>query len=257
MSADSLLVEDRGPVRVLTLNRPKVRNALDQALRAAIAEAVTQADLSPDVRTIVLTGGGSCFCAGGDIAESSAKTASDAARANLQRYWQPIHQCGKPLIAAVNGYAFGGGFELASACDIIIAGESAVFALPELRIGIMPGAGGTQHLVRAAGKFKAMRYALTGDRFGAREAEAMGCVSEVVPDDKVLARALALAAQIASLPPLAVRAIKQVTIAGPDASFAAGLLMERTAHNALFDSEDKREGMSAFLEKRQPRFTGR
>ena len=255
--SDLIVTENHGAVRLLRLNRPAVRNALSVALCAELARAVGTADLDPDVRAIVLTGDQAAFSAGGDIKEIGARSVVELMAADLQRNWLPLMHCATPLLAAVNGYALGGGFELALHCDVIVAGVSAVFALPEIRIGIMPGAGGTQRLVRAAGKYKAMRYAMTGDRFSAAEAERMGLVSELVADDAVLARTLALAGEIAALPPYAVRQIKGVVLAGMDASLPTALLLERTAHITLSATEDKREGTRAFLEKRPARFSGR
>ena len=163
----------------------------------------------------------------------------------------------KPVLAAVNGYALGGGCELAMHADIIIAGDGASFGQPEVRVGIMPGAGGTQRLVRAVGKFRAMKMLLTGEPVPAREALAMGLVSEVVPDDEVLERAMTLARTIAALPPLAIMQIKEAVLAGEDSSLDAGLALERKAFQLLFATADQKEGMRAFLEKRKPDFHGR
>jgi enoyl-CoA hydratase/carnithine racemase len=168
-----------------------------------------------------------------------------------------MEACRKPILAAVNGFALGGGCELALHCDIIIAGEGAKFGLPEVKVGIMPGAGGTQRLLRAAGKFKAMRYALTGDFIPAPEALAMGIASEVVPDEAVLAHTLKIASKIAALAPLSVDAIKEALLLGQDAPLDAALVLERKAFQLLFASEDRAEGISAFLEKRKPIFKGR
>lgn len=170
--------------------------------------------------------------------------------------WDPIARCPKPVIAAVNGFALGGGCELAMHCDIIVAGESARFAQPEVKLGLMPGAGGTQRLVRAVGKFQAMRIALTGCMVKAPEALAIGMVSEVVPDDQTLTRALALASEIAALPPLAVQQIKEVMLAGADLPLDSALTLERKAFQLLFDSADQKEGAAAFFEKRKPTYRG-
>ncbi len=171
--------------------------------------------------------------------------------------WQAIADCPKPVIAAVNGYALGGGCELAMHADIIVAGEGATFGQPEIRVGIMPGAGGTQRLARAVGKFKAMKMVLTGEPVSAGEADAMGLVSEVVADGEVVDRALELAGRIAAMPPIAVRQIKEVLLAGADAPLATALALERKAFQILFASSDQKEGMKAFLEKRKPDFEGR
>lgn len=166
---------------------------------------------------------------------------------NTQTVWRALADCPKPVIAAVSGFALGGGCELAMHADIIVAGEGARFGQPEVRVGIMPGAGGTQRLVRAVGKWKAIRMLLTGEPVTAREAEAMGLVSEVVPDREVVTRALDLAGAISLLPPLAVRQIKEVVLAGQDASLEAGLLLERKAFQLLYASADQKDGMRAFL----------
>jgi enoyl-CoA hydratase len=168
-----------------------------------------------------------------------------------------LADCPKPVIAAVNGFALGGGCELAMHADIIIAGEGARFGQPEIRVGIMPGGGGTQRLLRAVGKFKAMKMMLTGEPVSGREAFDMGLASEVIADEQVLPRALELAGKIASMPPLAVRRIKEVVLAGQDASLSAGLMLERRTFDTLFDTEDQKEGMKAFIEKRKPVFKGK
>jgi enoyl-CoA hydratase/carnithine racemase len=171
--------------------------------------------------------------------------------------WRVVSACPKPVIAAVNGFALGGGCELAMLCDIIIAGEGARFGQPEVRVGIIPGSGATQRLTRAVGKFKAMKIMLTGEMFSAAEADRMGLVSEVVPDADVMKRALEVAATIAAMPPLAVAQLKEVLLLGADAPLAVGLGLELRANNLLFASEDQKEGMRAFLEKRKPEFKGR
>jgi enoyl-CoA hydratase/carnithine racemase len=171
--------------------------------------------------------------------------------------WGAIKEFPKPLIAAVNGWALGGGCELALHADIIIAGEGAKFGQPEIRVGIIPGAGGTQRLTRAVGKYKAMKILLSGEPVAAREAEAMGLVSEVVPDSEVFSRALALAQAIAALPPIAARKIKEVVLQGADLPLEAGLALERQAFQLMFDTADQKEGMAAFIQKRPPRFEGR
>jgi len=176
-------------------------------------------------------------------------------RSHLQ--WGAIAACPKPVIAAVNGFALGGGCELAMHADIIIAGESARFGQPEIKVGIMPGAGGTQRMLRALGKFKTMKLLLTGAIIDAAEAERIGLVSEVVPDSELMARATALALEIAALPPLAAEQIKEVALLGEDIPLAAALALERKAFQLLFATEDQKEGMRAFLDKRQPKFEGR
>ncbi|NMG75181.1 enoyl-CoA hydratase [Aromatoleum diolicum] len=243
-------------VAVIRLNRPAVRNALNQEVRALLAASFEEVGANPDIRCVVLTGGEQVFAAGADIRDLAERSAIDMMLRNTHRLWQAIASCPKPVIAAVNGLALGGGCELAMHADLIIAGEGAAFGQPEVRIGIMPGAGGTQRLTRAVGKFKAMKMVLTGQPVSAREALEMGLASEVVADDKVQARALELAAEIAALPPLAVMQIKEVVLAGQDASLDAALTLERKAFQLLFASQDQKEGMQAFLEKRKPEYKG-
>ena len=243
-------------VAVIRLNRPEARNALNQAVRAGLAEHFTALGADPSVRAIVLTGGDSIFAAGADLRDLAERGAIDIMLRQTHRLWQAIAACPKPVIAAVNGLAWGGGCELAMHADLIVAGEGASFCQPEVKVGVMPGAGGTQRLTRAVGKFKAMKLALTGLPVSAREADAMGLVSEVVPDAAVQARALELATLIASRPPLAVAQIKEVLIAGEDASLETGLMLERKAFQLLFASRDQKEGMHAFPEKREPQFVG-
>jgi enoyl-CoA hydratase/carnithine racemase len=255
---NEVLVEHPLPqVAVVRLNRPEARNALNQALRQQLADHFLRLGQDDGVRCIVLTGGERIFAAGADLRAMVDSTPIDILLLNNQRMWQTISACPKPVIAAVNGYALGGGCELAMHADIIVAGEGACFGQPEIKVGIMPGAGGIQRLARSVGKFKAFRMLLTGEPIGARDAEAMGLVSEVVADDQVQARALELARQIAAMPPLAVAQIKEVLIAGQDASLETALMLERKAFQLLFASADKQEGMQAFLDKRAAQFKGR
>jgi enoyl-CoA hydratase/carnithine racemase len=250
------LIRDLPHIAVVQLNRPKARNALDQEVRLQLAEHFSELLHDTSVRCVVLTGGEQVFAAGADLRDLSERTAIDLMLRNSQRMWQAIAAYPKPIIAAVNGLAWGGGCELAMHADIIIAGESASFCQPEVKVGIMPGAGGTQRLARTVGKFQAMKMVLTGLPVNAREALAMGLASEVVADDQVLARAMELATHIAALPPLAVAQIKEVLLAGQDASLETALMLERKAFQLLFASEDQKEGMRAFLEKRPPEFRG-
>ncbi|MHC0054735.1 enoyl-CoA hydratase-related protein [Actibacterium sp. D379-3] len=253
-----VLTEPQGDgVVLVTLNRPDALNALNDTLRTALAEQFTAFAADPGVRCVVLTGSDKAFAAGADIAAmATAGTAEVMLRAR-ETMWQPIKDFPKPLIAAVNGWALGGGCELAMHADIIIAGESARFGQPEIKVGTIPGAGGTQRLVRAVGKFKAMKLLLTGAPVTAQEAEAMGLISKVVPDDQTRAHALAMAKKIAALPPLGARKIKEVVLAGADLPLEAALLVERQAFQLLFDTMDQKEGMAAFLEKRKPSFRGK
>lgn len=244
-------------VAVVYLNRPQATNALSLNLQALLSAAFTQLSADPQVRAIVLTGGEKVFAAGGDIKSMDGAGPIDILLRHTERVWAPIEHCPKPIIAAVCGYAFGGGAELAMHCDIILAGESASFSQPEIRIGIMPGIGGTQRLVRAVGKFNAMRMLLTGKPVSAREAQAMGLVSQVFADDQVLPEALKMAQLIAAMPPLAAMQIKEVVLAGVDASLETALMLERKANQLLFATRDQKEGMQAFIEKRKPTFEGR
>ena len=253
-----LLVEYRDDgVAVVCMNRPKATNALSLNLQALLSAAFTELATNPQVRAIVLTGGEKVFAAGGDIKGLEGAGPIEIMERHTERVWAPIERCPKPIIAAVCGYAYGGGAELAMHCDIILAGEGASFSQPEIRIGIMPGIGGTQRLVRAVGKFNAMRMLLTGKPVSAQEAQRMGLVSAIYPDDEVLPEALKMAALIASMPPLAVSQIKEVVLAGVDASLETALMLERKANQLLFATRDQKEGMQAFIEKRKPKFEGR
>ncbi|MGE0796957.1 MAG: enoyl-CoA hydratase [Lautropia sp.] len=244
-------------IACVTLDNPDARNALTLAVRERLGELFDGFSSDPSVRCVVITGGPRIFAAGADLRDMVERRPIELMLRRTEAAWRKIGGCAKPVIAAVNGYAWGGGCELAMHADIIVAGEQSSFAQPEVRVGIMPGAGGTQRLTRAVGKFQAMRMLLTGCAVSGREALAMGLVSEVVADAAVLPRALELAAQIAALPPLAVAQIKEVVLAGQDASLDAALMLERKAGQLLFDSADQKEGMRAFLEKRKPEFRGR
>jgi enoyl-CoA hydratase len=244
-------------IAVVRLDRPEARNALDPATREQLAAHFRDLAADDSVRCAVIAGSDTVFCAGADLKAMASMSAAEMMLHGTHLTWAPIKDFPKPLIAAVNGWALGGGCELALHADIIVAGEGARFGQPEIRVGIMPGAGGTQRLVRAVGKYKAMTMLLTGEQVGAREAEAMGLVSEVVPDGEVIERALALARTIAALPPIAVRKIKEVVAHGADLPLEAALALERQAFQLLFGTEDQAEGMAAFLEKRPPAFRGR
>lgn len=252
-----LLERPEEGVALLTLNRPAATNALSLELQQCLSDHFSALSNDPTVRCIVLTGGDKVFAAGGDITSLIEASPIDIYQRHTERLWAPIEQCPKPVIAAVCGYAYGGGCELAMLADIIIAGETAAFCQPEIAIGIMPGIGGTQRLVRAVGKAKAMQMALTGRPITAQEAFTAGLVSEVCDDDSVLEQALTNARRIARMPPLAAEQIKEVILAGMDASLPAAMALERKANALLFASEDQREGMVAFLEKRRAVFTGK
>ena len=258
MSAPVVITERPAEgVGLIRINRPEARNALNLEVRKLIGQYLTEMTDDDAVRCIVLTGNDKAFAAGADIKEMANAGTIDMLLRGTQKMWRTIYACPKPVIAAVSGFALGGGCELAMTCDIIIAGESARFGQPEVKIGIIPGGGGTQRFPRTVGKYKAMRYVLTGDLFGAKEANEMGLVSEIVPDAEVEKRAIAMAMQIAELAPLAIQQTKESVIRGMDASLETGLTLETRTLQMLFASKDQKEGMAAFIEKRKPKFEGR
>jgi enoyl-CoA hydratase/carnithine racemase len=252
-----LLERPGAGVALLRLNRPDRLNALNMAVREALASHFIGLAADDSVRCVVITGDEKAFAAGADVAELAQRTPADEAFAKSRAAWGALERYRRPIIAAVNGFALGGGCELAMHCDIVIAGEGAKLGQPEVKLGIMPGAGGTQRLVRAVGKFAAMRWLLTGDLLGATEALRLGLVSEVVADARVLPHALEIAARIAALPPIAVAAIKEVVLNGADLPLDAALRLEGESFQALFATADRTEGMRAFLERRKPDFKGR
>ena len=258
MTAPVVLLEHPADgVALIRLNRPEARNALNMEVRRVLAQHVADATEDPNVRCLIFAGSDKVFAAGADIKEMADAGSIEMMRRGAFRLWRATAASHKPVIAAVNGFAVGGGCELAMCADIIIAGESARFGQPEVKIGITPGGGGTQRLLRAAGKFNAMRICLTGDMFTAAQMQAMGVVCEVVPDAETEKRALVLAQQIAALPPLAVQQIKEVILAGEDGSLEEGLRLEAKAIQLMFSSQDQKEGMAAFIEKRKPTFQGK
>jgi enoyl-CoA hydratase/carnithine racemase len=253
-----VLLERPAPhVALLRLNRPEARNALNTELRASLAAHFAALGDDPQVRCIVLTGNGPAFAAGADLKEIADSDPIDMLQRRILYFWKVIAGCPKPVIAAVNGVALGGGCELALHADIILAAQSARFGQPEVRVGIMAGGGGTQRLVRAIGKYRAMKMLLTGEQVGAAEALEMGLASAVLPDGELLEGALAMAGRIAALPPLAIMQTKEVVLAGADAPLDTGLMLERKAFELLFASQDQKEGMAAFVGKRAPVFTGK
>ncbi len=258
MTAPVVLLEHPAEgVALVRINRPEARNALNIEVRKLIAKHLTELGEDDTTRCIVLTGNDKSFAAGADIKEMAGMGTMEMLARGTHKLWRAIAACPKPVIAAVNGFALGGGCELAMTCDIIIAGESAKFGQPEVKIGIIPGGGGTQRLTRAAGKYKAMRYILTGDPFSAKEAFDMGLVSEIVADADVEKRAVDMALQIAALPPIAILQAKEAVLRGMDASLDTGLALETKSAQILFASQDQKEGMAAFIEKRKPKFSGR
>ena len=245
-------------VALVVIDRPQVLNALDFGLIAALTDVLEALDADPDCRAIVITGAGDrAFAAGADIGELAAQTPTTLTVDDHFHRWERIKRIRKPLIAAVRGYALGGGCELAMICDMIVAGEDAQFGQPEIKLGVMPGAGGTQRLTRAIGKAKAMELVLTGRNLGAREAEAHGLVTSVVPSEETVPAALELAVRIAAMAPIAVLAAKAAVNRAEELSLEAGLEFERRNFYLLFATEDQREGMAAFSEKRKPQWKGR
>jgi enoyl-CoA hydratase len=242
---------------LVRLNRPKQLNALNAALMDQLCEVLEELDRDDEVRVIVVTGSERAFAAGADIGEMAGATPVDMLKGNRIGQWDRVRRISKPVIAAVSGWALGGGCELAMTLDLIVAGESAKFGQPEIGIGVIPGAGGTQRLTRAIGKSKAMEMILTGEPIDASEAERRGLVARVVPDELLVEDALALAAQIATRSPVALRLAKEAVNAAYEMSLTDALAHERRLFYLLFASDDQKEGMAAFLEKRQPDFKGR
>lgn len=243
-------------VAIIQIDRPEARNALNLELRQQLAATFQSLDQDPTVRAIVITGGDKVFAAGADIKDFTTATTAQMYLRHTEQYWQSIVDCRKPIIAAVNGYALGGGCELAMHADIIIAGQSAKFGQPEVKLGLMPGAGGTQRLLRAIGKFKTMLLVLSGQFITAAEASQMGFVSEVVEDDQTIRHAIEIAQTIAGFSPIAVQQIKEVTNLGQDLSLQGALTLERKAFQILFDTKDQKEGVNAFFEKRPAEYRG-
>ena len=253
-----VLISDPAPhVRLLKINRPKALNALNGAVLSQIAAALDAARDDDAVRCVVLTGDERAFAAGADIKEFPSQATADVLIDRRGRLWSAIWRFPKPIIAAVNGYALGGGCEIAMGCDIIIAGDNAHFGQPEVNLGIIPGAGGTQRLPRAVGKSLAMKMILAAEQIDARTALQAGLAAEVTPKERTVERAIELASIIASKPPLAVRVAKELVLRSFDVTIDNGLDFERKASAALFGTEDKQEGVAAFIEKRKGNFKGR
>ena len=252
-----LLERPEDGIAVVRLNRPEQLNALNDAVRALLREHFAALSADSSVRAIILTGDGKNFAAGADLKEMADRTTVDWLLRRSHLMYRAIQGCPQPIIAAINGYALGGGCELAMNADIIVAGESAQLGQPEIRVGIMPGAGGTQRLTRAVGKYQAMKICLLGKPITAKEALTLGLVSEVVPDAEVFDTAMKMAKTILGMPPLAVQMTKEVLNAGQEASLETALMLERHAFQMLFSTEDQKEGMRAFIEKRRPSYKGR
>ncbi len=257
-SAEHVSAEHLDGVALVTIDRPEARNALSFDILDELADALAALDDDPTCRAIVITGAGDrAFAAGADIKELAVQTPVTLALEDRFAVWERIARTRTPRIAAVRGHALGGGFELAMSCDMIVAGDDARFGQPEINLGVMPGAGGTQRLTRAIGKAKAMELVLTGRTMGAEEADRLGLVTRVVPAAEVVSSALVLASKVASMPHLAVLEAKASVDRSFELSLSAGLELERRAFFSLFASEDQKEGMAAFAEKRTPRWKGR
>jgi enoyl-CoA hydratase/carnithine racemase len=246
-----------GNVVLLRLNRPEARNALSPELMEELAGELERLDPDPEVRCVVIAGSDKVFAAGADIKAMSERTFAEALRHPAASFWRRLAAIKTPMIAAVSGYALGGGCELALACDMIVAAEGATFGQPEINLGIIPGGGGTQRLARVLGKQRTMELVLTGERFDAAAALELGLVNRVVEGDGWLDEAMALAATVAERPPIAARLAKQAVIAAEETALSAGLENERRLYELAMATEDRVEGMTAFLEKREPKFEGK
>jgi enoyl-CoA hydratase len=246
-----------GEIAVVELYRPDVLNALNRQMVTEIVSAFEAYDRHDEVRVIVLTGSGRAFAAGADIDEMAGDDPIKLELLNQFAEWDRLSLIKKPMIAAVNGFALGGGFELALSCDLIVAAETAEFGFPEVNIGVMPGAGGTQRLTKLIGKTKALEWLWTGERMSAKEAHALGIVNRVVAPELLLEETMRLARKLAAKPPLSLRLIKEAVNKAVDYPLYEGMQFERKNFYLLFASEDQKEGMAAFIEKRKPRFQGR
>ena len=256
MAETILCTTPRPGVLLVTLNRPEKLNALNAEMLGALAAALDDARSDEAVRCVVLAGNDRAFCAGTDITEMVEQGLAAIESPRRDRAWKAIESFPKPIVAAVAGLALGGGHELAMVCDIVIAGGNARFSQPEINIGILPGDGATQRIPRQIGKSLAMKMILTGEPIDAETALRAGLVADVVPQDETLERALDIAANIAEKPPIAARLAKQAVLAAYDTTLSAGLKAERHALSLAFDTEDRKEGMAAFVEKRRPKFKG-
>ncbi|MBE9396271.1 2,3-dehydroadipyl-CoA hydratase [Pontibacterium sp. N1Y112] len=254
---DIIVSDVQKGVLTITLNRPEAYNALRTNLLQEMADTLDAAVLNDDVKAVLVTGGEKVFAAGADIKEMASLDAVGVMNDPRPTYWRRINAFPKPMVAAVNGFALGGGCELMMHCDIVIAGDNAQFGQPEINLGIIPGAGGTQRLVRAVGKSMAMQLVLSGEFISAEQGRDFGLVSEVVIPERTLERARQLAEKIATKPPIAVRLAKEAILKSYETTLDSGLNLERKAFTMLAATEDRNEGIAAFMEKRKPNFTGK
>ncbi len=257
MNLTTIILTKEAGYALIQFNRPDVLNAINMKLMEELVSTLEELDKENDVRCIILTGNDKAFAAGADIKEMADASAVEMLQRDQFARWDRIRKIKKPIIAAVSGFALGGGCELAMTCDIIIASESAKFGQPEINLGVIPGAGGTQRLTRAVGKSKAMEMVLTGSMINAEEARKWGLVVKVVPNEYIIEEAKNLAKLIASKPPLAVRLGKEAVLKSFDTTIEGGLEFERKNFYMLFASEDQKEGMKAFGEKRKPEWKGK
>ncbi|MDC9581049.1 2,3-dehydroadipyl-CoA hydratase [Xenorhabdus sp. PR6a] len=256
MNQEWILCHQQQRVRTLTLNRPEVRNALSNDCLEQLVQQLEHTEADNETGAIVITGSSHCFAAGADLRELQQQSVATTMTDRRPQLWQRLNNISKPLIAAVNGYALGAGCELALACDLVICGENARFGLPEITLGLIPGAGGTQRLIRSVGKALAYQMVLTGEAIQAQLAQEAGLVSEVCPDALTLERAEQIAQRISEFSPLALRAAKAALKTAHETSLSQGLLTERQHFVALAGTTDRQEGITAFLEKRKPTFKG-
>jgi enoyl-CoA hydratase/carnithine racemase len=246
-----------GRVALVRLDRPEARNALSPEVMEMLGGEVHRLDADPAIRCIVIAGSDEVFAAGADIGALSEREFHEALFHPSASFWRRLTECRTPMVAGVSGWALGGGCELALACDLIVASETATFGVPEITLGIIPGGGGTQRLARVIGRQRAMELVLTGRRFDAQEGASLGLVNEVVPAGEWLASAMAMGQRVAKRPPIAARLAKQAVLAAEETTMAAGLEQERRLYELAMATEDRVEGMLAFLEKRDPDFRGR